>query len=107
MVKVAGKRGSLADINQVLLAIEGVTDGVVFDPAELELESTGRLAALVVSQSLGPAELRAALVPLLDPVFIPRPLLLVEQLPRNAAGKLRREDLRALVARASESRRNE
>ncbi len=107
MVKVAGKRGSLADINQVLLAIEGVTDGVVFDPAELELESTGRLAALVVSQSLGPAELRAALVPLLDPVFIPRPLLLVEQLPRSAAGKLRREDLRALVAAAKKSRRKE
>ncbi len=105
MVKVAGKRGSLADINQVLLAIEGVTDGVVFDPAQLELEATGRLAALVVSRSLGPAEVRAALVPLLDPAFIPRPLLMVEQLPRNETGKLRREDLRALVVAAIESSR--
>lgn len=34
-----------------------------------------------------------------DPAFLPRPLLFADSLPRNAAGKLPREALAALVAR--------
>jgi acyl-coenzyme A synthetase/AMP-(fatty) acid ligase len=34
-------------------------------------------------------------------VFLPRPLLLVEHLPRNATGKLPQHTLRALTAQAA------
>jgi acyl-coenzyme A synthetase/AMP-(fatty) acid ligase len=33
-----------------------------------------------------------------DPVFLPRPLLLVDVLPRNRAGKLSQESVRELAA---------
>jgi acyl-coenzyme A synthetase/AMP-(fatty) acid ligase len=35
----------------------------------------------------------------IDPVFLPRPLVFVERLPRNGTGKLPREALRELAAR--------
>jgi acyl-coenzyme A synthetase/AMP-(fatty) acid ligase len=35
----------------------------------------------------------------MDPVFLPRPLLLVERLPRNGVGKLPRELLLAAIRR--------
>jgi acyl-coenzyme A synthetase/AMP-(fatty) acid ligase len=59
-----------------------------------------RLAALVVAPGLTPAALRAALAPAVDPVFMPRPLLVVEALPRTAAGKLPRAALEAALEAA-------
>ena len=40
--------------------------------------------------------LLAALRECIDPVFLPRPLLFVDALPRNRTGKLPREALQAL-----------
>jgi acyl-coenzyme A synthetase/AMP-(fatty) acid ligase len=97
MVKVAGKRGSLAAINNALLSINGVVDGVVYDPASLGMTDTGRLAAVVVTDSLSITEIRAALQPLLDSVFVPRPIRLVKAIPRNATGKLAHADLLELA----------
>jgi acyl-coenzyme A synthetase/AMP-(fatty) acid ligase len=37
----------------------------------------------------------------LDPAFLPRPLCIVESLPRNATSKLPRESLNALVSELS------
>jgi acyl-coenzyme A synthetase/AMP-(fatty) acid ligase len=34
----------------------------------------------------------------IDPVFLPRPLLLVERLPRNATGKLPQQALQSLAS---------
>jgi acyl-coenzyme A synthetase/AMP-(fatty) acid ligase len=36
----------------------------------------------------------------MDPVFLPRPLVFVDALPRNATGKLPREALQQLARRA-------
>ena len=41
----------------------------------------------------------AALAERLDPVFLPRPLLMVDALPRNATGKLARAAVCELVER--------
>jgi acyl-coenzyme A synthetase/AMP-(fatty) acid ligase len=41
--------------------------------------------------------LLAALRERIDAVFIPRPLVLLESLPRNSTGKLPRETLQALA----------
>jgi len=88
LIKVAGKRASLADLNAKLMAISGVADGVVFQP-----EPDGRVAALVVAIGMTEREILAALMRDLDEVFVPRPLRLVQTLPRDAVGKLARDRL--------------
>ncbi|MDX5503031.1 MAG: AMP-binding protein [Halomonas sp.] len=96
MVNVAGKRASLADLNRLLLSIDGVVDGVIFMPEEgAEL---CRPAALVVADGVSRAGILSQLAGRIDPVFLPRPLRLVDRLPRTGAGKLRREDLLQLLA---------
>jgi acyl-coenzyme A synthetase/AMP-(fatty) acid ligase len=63
-----------------------------------------RLTAFVVAPGLDRTAVLAALRERIDPVFLPRPLHLVDALPRNATGKLPRESLVAL-ARALAARR--
>lgn len=87
-VNIAGKRTSLAYLNQQLNAIPGVQDGVFLLPREDSPDSIGRLTALVVAPGLTHLALTQALRERIDPVFLPRPLLFVEALPRNATGKL-------------------
>jgi len=88
LVNIAGKRTSLAYLNHQLNAIPGVQDGVFLLPREDSPDSIGRLSALVVAPGLTPAALTQALRERIDPVFLPRPLLFVDALPRNATGKL-------------------
>ncbi|HEX7340716.1 MAG TPA: AMP-binding protein [Rhodanobacteraceae bacterium] len=97
MLDMAGKRASLADLNQRLLAIDGVEDGVIFQLEAADALDVHRLAALVVAPHLGEADIRAALAREVDAVFLPRPLRKVERLPRNATGKLPRAALLALL----------
>jgi acyl-coenzyme A synthetase/AMP-(fatty) acid ligase len=92
-LKIAGKRASLSELTHALLQTEGVSDGVIFMPA-----NAARTAGLVVSDHLQPAQILDALAECIDPVFLPRPLFLVAQLPRNATGKLTQADLQAALA---------
>jgi acyl-coenzyme A synthetase/AMP-(fatty) acid ligase len=55
--------------------------------------------ALVVAPNLSERQVLAALAERLDPVFLPRPLLRVDRIPRNETGKVTRETLLALTAR--------
>jgi acyl-coenzyme A synthetase/AMP-(fatty) acid ligase len=91
MIKVAGKRASLSALTTRLLAIPGVEDGAVFVPHPERADA--RPAAVVVAPSLSEAQILAALAQAVDAVFLPRPLKRVAMLPRNALGKLPREDL--------------
>ncbi len=96
MIKIAGKRASLADLNQRLLALPGIEDG-----AFMQLEENGagvaRLAAVVVAPNLDENTIIAALGDQLDPVFLPRRLRRVSRLPRDASGKLPCARLRDLL----------
>lgn len=96
LVKIAGKRASLNELNQLLQRIDGVLDGCFVDPAEPGHESR-RLAAVVVAPGLERRQLLDALAQWIDPVFLPRPLLFVDALPRNEVGKLPQQALRALL----------
>jgi len=89
-VNVAGHRVSLGDLNQTLLRIDGVQDGIFFLPDE-EAGLVTRLMAFVVAPGKTSEEIQCALRAHLDPVFLPRPLVCVPSLPRNATGKLPRE----------------
>jgi acyl-coenzyme A synthetase/AMP-(fatty) acid ligase/3-hydroxymyristoyl/3-hydroxydecanoyl-(acyl carrier protein) dehydratase len=86
LVKVAGKRTTVAELSAILQSIPGVRDGTYL-VAEPDAE---RVAALVVAPLHDAASLRRALAARIDRVFLPRPLVFVEKLPRDAQGKLAR-----------------
>ena len=100
-VNIAGKRTSLAYLNQQLLAVPGVTDGVFFMPDAEPDDHATRLCACVVAPGHTRQSLLAALRSRIDTAFLPRPLVFVERLPRNAASKLPRADLLALLPGAT------
>jgi acyl-coenzyme A synthetase/AMP-(fatty) acid ligase len=105
MVKVAGKRASLEDLNRELLAVGGVRDGAFFVPEAAAAEE-GRLAALAVAPGCDARAILEALRGRIDPAFLPRPLIIVDALPRNATGKLPREALLALARSPARGRRS-
>jgi acyl-coenzyme A synthetase/AMP-(fatty) acid ligase len=102
LVNIAGKRSSLAYLNHQLNAIPGVLDGAFFVRDQDESSDTGiaRVAALVVAPGLDTAAITEQLRHRIDPVFLPRPLLFVERLPRNDTGKLTHDALHSLATTA-------
>lgn len=98
MIKVAGKRTSLVELTRHVLAVPGVIDAAVFVP-----EADARPVALVVAPTLSPQQILMQLSERIEAVFLPRPLLKVERLPRNELGKLPRE---ALLTLWSQQRRS-
>ncbi len=97
MVNIAGKRSSLAYLNHHLCAIPGVRDGAFFLPDGTDSTIT-RLMAFAVAPGLDRAKLLNALRQRIDPAFMPRPLVLLDALPRNGTGKLPRNALAELAA---------
>lgn len=98
LLEIAGKRASLSDLTQRLLAVPGVIDGVVFQLDAAFVGGVGRIAALAVAPGVQASEILASLRAHLDPVFLPRRLRCVDALPRNETGKLPRADLLRLLA---------
>lgn len=97
LLEIAGKRASLGDLTRRLLTIPGVEDGVVFQLDEADAIGVRRIAALAVAPGLDEHAILDALRASIDPVFLPRPLRLVENLPRNETGKLPRAALLAML----------
>jgi acyl-coenzyme A synthetase/AMP-(fatty) acid ligase len=100
LVNVAGKRSSFGYLNAQLMSVPGVIDGAFF----LRDGATGatgiaRLDAMMVAPGLSAAALTEQLRRRIDPVFLPRPLIIVERLPRNATGKLPHHALQLLTDR--------
>jgi acyl-coenzyme A synthetase/AMP-(fatty) acid ligase len=102
LVNIAGKRSSLSYLNHQLNAVPGVVDGAFFIREPDEGSSTGvtRVAAVVVAPGLDATGLTEQLRRRIDAVFMPRPLLFVDSLPRNDTGKLPHDSLRSLAATA-------
>jgi acyl-coenzyme A synthetase/AMP-(fatty) acid ligase len=99
LINIGGHRASLGDLNQKLIEIDGVEDGVFFLPEGGEGDVT-RLMAFAVAPARSTEEILSALRRVMDPVFLPRPLCLVRTLPRNDTGKLTREALLGLAREA-------
>ena len=97
LINIAGKRHSLASLNHLLNTIPGVMDGAFYMPDDTGHDRVARLAACVVAPGMDAPRLLTALREHIDPVFLPRPLLFVDALPRNGTGKLPRAALQALV----------
>lgn len=97
LINIAGKRTSLGYLNHQLAAVPGVIDSCFFMPDEEDCDGVTRLAAFVVAPGSTPQEITSALRARIDPIFLPRPLIMLDALPRNATGKLPRDALTALV----------
>jgi len=94
MLNIAGKRASLGDLNHKLMRVQGVKDGVFFMPdAGDDQESVIRLVAFVVAPGISDDDINVALSKSVDAVFLPRPIIRLEQLPYNDIGKLPRQAL--------------
>jgi acyl-coenzyme A synthetase/AMP-(fatty) acid ligase len=96
LIEVAGKRASLSDLTRRLMSLPGVQDAIVFQPPG----ATGgvrRCAALVVAPGYSARELLQGFRPEVDPAFLPRPLVVVPELPRNQLGKLSMQGMIALL----------
>lgn len=93
IIHVAGKRSSLAHLNFHLNRIEGVDDGVFWLPDDVA-EAVVRPVAFVVAPSLTARQIVAALRRELEPAFVPRRVVHVRSLPREATGKLTAQRLR-------------
>ena len=102
LVKVAGKRASIAALNAALIRVNGVLDGTFYWPDQGR-SGNGRLSAFVVAPGVSRAAILADLRQHIDPVFLPRPLYLVDALPRNATGKLPHDQLKTFADQVRQS----
>ena len=92
VVKVGGKRFSLAELETAALGIPGVTDAVAFGRTAVRARGT-EVFLLVAGEGLERSTLRAELARRVDPLLLPRRLCVVPRLPRDARGKLPRATL--------------
>jgi acyl-coenzyme A synthetase/AMP-(fatty) acid ligase len=90
LVDVAGKHTTLSHLNHQLLSIDGVRDGIFAMP-ETDVRYISRLVAFAVAPGLRAEAILSVLRERIDPAFLPRPLILVDVLPRNNLGKLPRD----------------
>jgi acyl-coenzyme A synthetase/AMP-(fatty) acid ligase len=98
LVNIAGKRSSLAYLTRQLMEVDGVKDAVFLMPEDTSATATPRLAAVAVAPGLDAATILGRLRGRIDAAFLPRPLHIVETLPRNDLGKLPRADILRLMA---------
>lgn len=99
LVDIAGKHTTLSHLNDQLLSIVGVQDGLFAMP-DPDHRRISRLAAIVVAPGLPASAILSALRQRIDAAFLPRPLILVDALPRNPLGKVPRELVSQLVQRS-------
>lgn len=96
LIKIAGRRASLAGLNQILQELPGLTDAVFYLPAgDAPVE---RLVLIHAGELPDRAAAEAWLRERIDPVFMPRAFIGVDRLPREGAGKLPRAALDAIYA---------
>jgi acyl-coenzyme A synthetase/AMP-(fatty) acid ligase len=96
LIKIAGRRTSLANLNLLLQDLPGLADGVFYLPPAAA--PTERLVLIYAGARLDRASAIAWLRQRIDPVFLPRVLIHVERLPRTDSGKLPRAALDAVFA---------
>jgi acyl-coenzyme A synthetase/AMP-(fatty) acid ligase len=96
LVNIAGKKSTLSFLNQLLGQIPGVRDGIFCLPEQTGGEASTRLAAFVVAPQVEPAHVLEALRAHIDPVFLPRPIVFIDELPRDANGKVTAATVRRL-----------
>ncbi|MFW5925224.1 MAG: AMP-binding protein [Myxococcota bacterium] len=96
VIKVGGKRVSLGGMRAHLRSWPDVDDAAVWSRSVAGARHVEVLAA-VAATALTPEGVRARLLQAFDPVVVPRRVVVVPELPRDAVGKVSRERLEALL----------
>jgi len=97
MVKIGGRRTSLAALNAILQEISAIDDAIFMAaPAD---ENKRPILIYTKSSSLSPAQITSALREKIDPVFLPRIIIRVDHIPRNDRGKVAATDLKTIYQR--------
>jgi acyl-coenzyme A synthetase/AMP-(fatty) acid ligase len=86
MIKIAGRRASLAGLNLLLSGLPGPEDGVFYLPAQAG--SAGRLVLIHTGAALDPVLTEQWLRERMDAVFLPRTVIRTASLGRTDTGKL-------------------
>jgi acyl-coenzyme A synthetase/AMP-(fatty) acid ligase len=96
VLKIGGTRVSIAELEHRLLAVPGIDDAAIV-AADVGGARGTEVWAAIVSKVHGDAQaVRRALAPYFERVVLPRRVRVVEALPRDSNGKLRRAELRKL-----------
>lgn len=92
VVKVGGKRIDLREIEVLVDALPGVTDVACLSKKVSQLRGE-EILLVVATKSWNKEGLRAALLEKCDRAFLPRKIRILERLPRDERGKLKRDEL--------------
>jgi acyl-coenzyme A synthetase/AMP-(fatty) acid ligase len=103
MVKIGGRRASLAGLNLLLAEMPGLEDGVFYLPSSEAGDA--RLVLIHAGAALDRAHADAWLRHRIDPIFLPRTWIRVDRLPRSGNGQLTRRALDELYLAWRASRR--
>jgi acyl-CoA synthetase (AMP-forming)/AMP-acid ligase II len=91
-----GEKISPLEIDDALLAHPAVTEAVAFAMPHSKLgEEVGAAVVLAAGQQLTEAELRSYLAERLAPFKVPRTIVIVQEIPKGATGKVQRIGLAA------------
>ncbi|MCA9690112.1 MAG: AMP-binding protein [Myxococcales bacterium] len=98
VVKIGGKRVAIAELERRLLDLPEVADAAVVAVAVGGARGQKLVAAVAAASPVEDrgalaGRIRAALLQWFDPVVVPRPIKIVDALPREASGKLTRRRL--------------
>jgi len=91
MIKIAGKRASLAGLNLMLSDLPGLTDGMFYLPTTSGI--TNRLVIIYSGMPYEKGEIVSWLRDRIDPAFLPRGIIRVDSLKRTENGKVARSVL--------------
>lgn len=91
LIKIAGRRASLAGLDLLLQDLPGLVDGAFYLPPSGK--PTERLVLIHAGASLDRTAVQAWLRERMDAPFLPRAIICVDRLPRTKNGKLVRASL--------------
>lgn len=94
VVKIAGKRVVVAELEERLRSIPGVADAAL-TAVQVGGGRSQELWGLVVANDLTTDQIRSQLLAWFDPVTLPRRLKIVARIPREAGGKVTRDAMLA------------
>lgn len=96
MINIGGKRTSLLALNHLLHQFPGIAGGT-FLQVEGVTRMRNRLVAIIEGPEIDIDALDRYLRDHLDPVFVPKKIVTLDQLPRTQTGKLQRKMLHEMV----------
>ena len=98
VIKVAGKRASLAGLNQIIQSVSGLEESVLYMPSAGVEDQ--RPVLIFVGEPLDYRSLKKRLEKKMVSAFIPRTLIRVEKLPVSLSGKIPLSELEKIYKNA-------